>query len=87
MMARYVFKFDLCCVYENRFPENSDPLEWCYIADVSILDLYVSHVGGEVQKNILSILLLAPASVGEQYCLASPKRLVASQECAFHETC
>ena len=45
-----------------------------------ILDLHVSHVGGEVQKNILSILLLAPASVGEQYCLMSPERLVASQE-------
>ena len=47
---------------------------------VGILDLHVSHVGGEVQKNILSILLLAPASVGEQYCLVSPERLVASQE-------
>ena len=45
-----------------------------------ILDLHVSYVGGEVQKNILSILLLAPASVGEQYCLVSPERLVASQE-------
>ena len=45
-----------------------------------ILDLHVSHVGGEVQKNILSILMLAPASVGEHYCLVSPERLVASQE-------
>ena len=27
-----------------------------------ILDLHVSHVGGEAQKNILSILLWAPAT-------------------------
>ena len=47
---------------------------------IVILDLHVSNVGGEVQKNILSILLLALASVGEQYCLVSPERLVASQE-------
>ena len=45
-----------------------------------ILDLHVSHVGGEVQKNILSILLWAPAVVGEQHCLVIPERLVASQE-------
>jgi hypothetical protein len=45
-----------------------------------ILDLHVGHVGGEVQKNILSILLWAPASVGEKHCLVCPKRLVASQE-------
>ena len=38
------------------------------------------HVGGEVQKNILSILLWAPALVGEQHCLVIPERLVASQE-------
>ncbi len=46
----------------------------------SILDLHVGHVGGEAQKNILSILLWAPASVGEKHCLVCPKRLVASQE-------
>ncbi len=34
-----------------------------------ILDLHVGHVGGEAQKNILSILLWAPASVGEKHCL------------------
>ena len=42
--------------------------------------MHVSHVGGEVQKNILSVLLWAPANVGEQHCLACPERLVASQE-------
>ena len=62
-----------------------------------ILDLHVGHVGGEVQKNILSVLLWAPASVGEKHCLVSPERLVASQEsictpknfarqpCLFHD--
>ena len=44
------------------------------------LDLQVSHVGGEAQKNILSMLLWALAVVGEQHCLVIPKRLVASQE-------
>ena len=34
----------------------------------NILDLHVGHVGGEAQKNILSILLWAPASVGEKHC-------------------
>ena len=43
-----------------------------------ILDLHVGHVGGEAQKNILSILLWAPASVGEKHCLVCLKRLVAS---------
>ena len=51
-----------------------------HITLVRILDLHVSHVGGEVQKNILSILLWAPAVVGEQHCLVIPERLVASQE-------
>ena len=46
----------------------------------SILDLHVGHVGGEVQKNILSVLLWAPAVVGEQHCLVIPEGLVASQE-------
>ena len=45
-----------------------------------ILDLHIGHVGGEAQKNILSILLWAPASVGKKHCLVCPKRLVASQE-------
>ena len=45
-----------------------------------ILDLHVGHVGGEVQKNILSILLWASAVVGELHCLVIPERLVASQE-------
>ena len=47
---------------------------------LGILDLHVRHVGGEVQKNILSVLLWAPANVGEKHCLVCPKRLVASQE-------
>jgi hypothetical protein len=47
---------------------------------LNILDLHVSHVGGKAQKDILSILLWAPASVGEKHCLVCPKRLVASQE-------
>ena len=34
----------------------------------NILDLHVGHVGGEVQKNILSILLWASAVVGELHC-------------------
>ena len=45
-----------------------------------ILDLHVGHIGGEVQKNILSILLWASAVVGELHCLVIPERLVASQE-------
>ncbi len=44
----------------------------------TILALHVGHVGGNAQKNILSILLWAPASVGEKHCLVCPKRLVAS---------
>ena len=44
-----------------------------------ILDLYPGHVGGDAQKNILSILLGAPAVLGE-HCLVIPERLVASQE-------
>ena len=43
-------------------------------------DLHVGHVSGEVQKNILLILLWAPAVVGELHCLVIPERLVASQE-------
>ena len=46
----------------------------------SILGLHVGHVGGKVQKNILSVLLWAPANVGEKHCLVCPERLVASQE-------
>ena len=38
-----------------------------------ILDLHVGHVGGEVQKNILSILLWASAVVGELHCLVIPE--------------
>ena len=34
-----------------------------------ILDSHIGHVGGEAQKNILSILLWAPAVVAEQHCL------------------
>ena len=44
-----------------------------------ILDLHVGHVGGEVQNNILSILLWASAVVGELHCLVIPDRLVARQ--------
>ena len=44
------------------------------------INLHVGHVGGEVQKNILSILLWASAVVGELHCLVIPERLVASQE-------
>ena len=44
------------------------------------LDLHVGHIGGEVQKNILSILLCAPVVAVEQHFLVIPKRLVASQE-------
>ena len=50
------------------------------ILQLHILDLHVGRVGGEVQKNILSALLWAPANVGEKHCLVSPERLVASQE-------
>ena len=42
----------------------------------SILDLQFSHVGGTMQKNILSVLLLALADVGEQHCLANLKRIL-----------
>ena len=34
------------------------------------------------QTNILSILLWAPAVMGEQHCLVISERLVASQELA-----
>ena len=55
-----------------------------------ILDLYTGHVGGEAQKSILSILLWAPAVVGELHCLLIPGILVASQEyfyfCFFQTT-
>ena len=55
-------------------------LPFCHYIPLGILDLYVSHIGVEVQKNILSILLWAPAVVGEQHWLVIPERLVASQE-------
>ena len=42
----------------------------------AILDL---HVGGEVQKNILSIVV-GTSLVGGRHCLVIPERLVASQE-------
>ena len=45
-----------------------------------IPDFHVSHVGGKAQKNILLILLWAPAVMGKQHCLGIPERLVASQE-------
>ena len=53
-----------------------------FLMQSCILDLHVGHVGGEVQKNILSVLLWAPANLGEKHCLVCPDRLVASQE--FH---
>ena len=40
---------------------------------LAILDLHVGHVGGEAQKNILSILLWAPASVGENIIWFDPR--------------
>ena len=46
----------------------------------AILDLHVGHVGGGVQKNILSIPLWTSAVVGELHCLVTPERLVASQK-------
>ena len=60
---------------------NTDQLMKPYL----FLTCMSAMFGGEVQKNILSILLLAPASVGEQYCLVSPERLVASQEYSVHK--
>ena len=54
---------------------------------MKILDLHVGHVGGEVQNNILSILLWASAVVGELHCLVIPERLVASQEFEYKEVC
>ena len=42
------------------------------------------HVGGQIQKNILLILLWALAAVGEQHCLIIPWRLVAIQDCEFY---
>ena len=62
----------------TSFREKKFPKKQCTFTP--ILDLHVGHVGGEVQKNILSILLWAPAVVGEQHCLVIPERLVASQE-------
>ena len=44
-----------------------------------ILDLHAGHVGGEAQKNILSVLFWAPANVGEKHCLVCTERLDASQ--------
>ena len=41
----------------------------------AILDLHVDLVGGEVQKNILSILLWASAVVGELHCLIIQLRI------------
>ena len=63
--------------YVNKKLKNSSSFEvrTCFL----ILDLHVGHVGGEVQKNILSVLLWAPANVGEKHCLVSPERLDASQ--------
>ena len=46
----------------------------------AILDFQFSHVGGMLQKKILSVLLLAPADVGEQHCLVNLKQTVAGQE-------
>ena len=54
---------------------------------MKIFDLHVGHVGGEVQKNILSILLWASAVVDELHCLVIPERLVASQEFEYKEVC
>ena len=53
---------------------------WDFISRENILDLQVSYVGGEAQKNILLVLLWAPANVGEKHSQVCPKRLVASQE-------
>ena len=55
-------------------------LEHRIMSYACIVDLHVGHVGGEVQKNILSVLLWAPANVGEKHCLVCPERLIASQE-------
>ena len=43
-----------------------------HVALYLILDL---HVGGGVQKNILSILLWAPAVLGELHCLVASQEL------------
>ena len=65
--------------------EDISQTAWTLLA--IILDLHVGHVSGEVQKNILSILLWAPAVVGEQHCLVIPERLVASQELFLFKHC
>ena len=54
-----------------NIPQDSNP---------HILDSYIGHVGGEAQKNILSILLCPPAIVGLQHFLMIPDRLVGRQE-------
>lgn len=45
-----------------------------------ILVLHVGHVRGEAQKDILSVSLWAPASVGGKHYVFCPERLVASQD-------
>ena len=52
----------------------------CYKSVINHSHLQFRHVGGLIQKNISSELLLAPADVGEQNCFANLKRTVASQE-------
>lgn len=51
-----------------------------YNWNILIVDLHVSHGGGQAQKNISSVLLWAPASMGKKHWLVCPVRLVASQE-------
>ena len=65
---------------QDKFMLATNPASVKYI-----LHLHISHVGGEVQKNILLVLLWAPANVGEKHCLVCAQRLVASQEFGFNK--
>ena len=75
LMANYdIAIFSNSCMFSDNLVQNFT------MKYPSILDLHVGHVCGGTQKNILSVLLWAPAVVGEQHCLVISERLVASQE-------
>ena len=60
--------------------QNSNPPMVTSLSNIQYSWLANSHVSGMIQKNISSVLLLAPDDEGVQHCLINLKKMVSRQE-------
>ena len=65
---------------QNRLRTSENPEPVILLQLMVCIWRHGGHVGGTTQRNILSIPLSDPASVGGWHCLPHPKRLIANQE-------